>query len=305
MNMKRRKFLQQIGSTAMLTSIGSWPLMAARPQYTRLVILHTNDVHSRIDPFPMDGGRNQGKGGAKARAQLISGIRRSHTDVLLLDSGDIFQGTPYFNFFAGEIEMKLMSAMRYDAATLGNHDFDAGVDGLVKQLPHATFPFVNCNYNIDETALSGKIRSYTVIPKGRLRIGIFGLGIELQGLVPEKLYAGVKYQDPVSKAQSTADHLKFEERCDYIICLSHLGYRYSSAKIDDVKLARTSRHIDLILGGHTHTFLPQAVNEINSQGQPILINQVGWAGLVLGRIDVLFERNRRGKCTLCANTSIG
>ncbi len=300
--MNRRKFLRQTGKTAALLGLSALPYdIMALPETTRITILHTNDVHSRIDPFPMDGSRNEGLGGAERRARVINEIRSEVEHVLLLDSGDIFQGTPYFNMFGGEIEMKLMSAMGYDAATIGNHDFDAGVDGLVKQLPHANFPLINCNYDFSDTALHDKILPHKIVTKGSVKIGILGVGIELDGLVPDAWYGNTKYQDPVSHANQTAAYLKQVAKCNYVICLSHLGYRYEDDQVDDRKLAKSSRHIDLILGGHTHTFMDAPEVLANLDNQPVTINQVGWAGILLGRIDVFFERNRKDRCITCEN----
>lgn len=301
----RRNFLRQTATAGSLLGLGAFPWQAmASPQITKLTILHTNDVHSRIDPFPMDGSRNQGLGGVARRSQLIEEIRVQEPNVLLLDSGDIFQGTPYFNFFGGELEIKLMSEMGYDATTIGNHDFDAGIEGLVRQLPHATFPFINCNYDFDQTLLRGLTKPYQIFDKAGVKIGILGVGIELVGLVPEKLFGATRYLDPVVEANRIADHLRHDEKCDYIICLSHLGYKYESEKIDDIKFARNSRNIDLVLGGHTHTFMQAPELVSNRENKPVMINQVGWAGIILGRIDVLFEKNRKNRCLTCQNLTV-
>ncbi len=301
--MRRRQFLQQTSSFATLVAVLPTSYLF-RPDITKITILHTNDWHSRIDPFPNDGGRNSGLGGVAKRAHMIEQIREEEDHVLLLDSGDIFQGTPYFNFFAGEIEMKLMSAMKYDASTIGNHDFDAGLDGLEKQLHNAKFPFINCNYDFSDTVLDGRIRPYQVFEKGSVRIGVMGLGIELQGLVPEKLYGGTRYLDPIENANEMAKFLKAEEQCDYVICLSHLGFRYRDGQVDDIKLAKSTSYIDLILGGHTHTFMSEPLGVLNSNGKAVLINQVGWAGILLGKIDIYFEKNRLNRCTTCDNRPI-
>jgi 5'-nucleotidase len=303
--MKRRTFLQRLAWTSALAPLGGLPLQAASGlSATRLTILHTNDWHSRIEPFPMDGGRNAGKGGAARRAALIDRIRQQEEHVLLLDAGDIWQGTPYFNFFGGELEFKLMSAMRYDAATLGNHDFDAGIDGLIKQWPLAQFPFVVCNYDFSRTPLADKTQPSIVLERGPLRIGILGVGIELAGLVPQTLYGDTRYIDPVEPAIAAADRLVQEEKCDYVICLSHLGFKYDGDKIDDTKLARASRNIDLIIGGHTHTFLRQPVTEMNRDGQPVQINQVGFGGLYLGRLDISFDFGKRRRCVSCNTLAV-
>ena len=280
--MKRRKFLTQIavGSTAVF--MPTLPAFAASEQ--RLTILHTNDMHSRIDPFPNDGGRFAGMGGMARRAQLIKQIRAQEEHVLLLDAGDIFQGTPYFNLFGGELEFKLMSQMAYDASTLGNHDFDNGISGLEEQLPHAQFPFVIANYDFQGTSLAGRFAPYKIFQKGGIQVGVFGLGIELQGLVNEKLYGATKYLDPVAVAREMVQELR-DQGCHLIICLSHLGYRYRSDKISDTQLAAQVSGIDLIIGGHTHTFLEEPTQVTNGEGHQTLVNQVGFAGINLGRID--------------------
>lgn len=281
---------------------GSFPMAALdRPEILKLTILHTNDVHSRIEAFPSGSGRLADKGGAARRASLIQKIRAEEKHVLLMDAGDIFQGTPYFNFFGGELEFKLMSEMGYDVATIGNHDFDAGIEGLVKQMPLADFPFVSSNYRFEDTALFSKVKAYKVFQAEQFKIGVFGLGIELRGLVPDELYKGIRYEDPVKIADRTAAFLKAKLGCDYVICLSHLGYHYKDNTIDDVKLAALTTNIDLIIGGHTHTFLDKAEVHKNKNQEPVLINQVGWAGLMLGRIDVYFERNKKGRCENCKN----
>lgn len=257
----------------------------------RLTILHTNDTHSRLEPFPMDGSRNQGLGGIAPRARLIEEIRRQERQVLLFDAGDIFQGTPYFNLYKGEPEIRAMSSMGYDACTIGNHDFDAGMENLATQLTrHARFPMLVCNYDFTGTPMEGKTAPYRIFRKGGLKIGVFGLGIEGKGLIPDNLFGATRYLDPVEKAAETAARLR-REKCDLVICLSHLGYRYEgSSKVSDLKLAADTENIDLIIGGHTHTFLekPQVVK--NKSGHDVVVNQVGWAGINLGRLDYVFSR---------------
>ena len=257
----------------------------------RLVILHTNDTHSRLDPFPMDGGRNQGMGGVAARAQLIREIREKEEHVLLLDAGDIFQGTPYFNLYRGEPEMKAMEWMKYDACTMGNHDFDGGLSLFADQLQHVRFPVLVCNYDFSGTPMEGKTKAYQVFRKGGVKIGITGVGIQLEGLVPENLYGKTRFLDPVSELNKTAAILKREIGCDLVICLSHLGYEYKNDpdKISDMRLASLTEDVDIIIGGHTHTFLPEPVKISNKVGREVLINQVGWAGVMLGRIDLDFD----------------
>ncbi len=304
----RRTFLKSLGRSALVLGLGGLPLKilsaADHSALVKLTILHTNDVHSRIEPFPMDGGKRQGLGGAAKRAALIRKIRSNSDHVLLLDAGDIFQGTPYFNFFGGELEFKLMSEMGYDAATIGNHDFDAGIDGLHKQLSHARFPMINCNYDFRDTLMEGNVLPYKIFEKGGLKIGVLGIGIELDGLVPQNLYGKTTYLDPIENANRVALHLKKEADCDYVICLSHLGYKYETDKISDQVFAKESRHIDLILGGHTHTFMDRPETAKNADGKPVLINQAGWAGIMLGQLDVYFERNKKTHCSFCENITI-
>ncbi len=288
--MNRRNFLRLSGSTIGSLALSTIPTeLFAGANYQRLTILHTNDVHSRIDPFEY--GRNAGLGGAAPRASLINQIRKQEKQVLLLDAGDIFQGTPYFNYFNGEIEMKLMSEMGYDAATIGNHDFDAGIEGLEKQLKHMNFPFLISNYDFSDTVMSGKTKENMIIEKGGLKIGLFGLGIELEGLVPSKLTSNTQYLDPVPIALEQAGRLKHDYHCDFVICLSHLGFKYKEKKISDITLAEQSKDIDLIIGGHTHTFLNEPIIVGDANNKQVLINQVGFAGINLGRIDVYFSRN--------------
>ena len=291
--MQRREFLRNsLLGTAGLTVLGGVASAAqaapAAKAPVKLTILHTNDMHSRIEPFPDNGGQWAGLGGVARRAALIKEVRAREANVLLLDSGDIFQGTPYFNFFGGELEYKLMSQMAYDASTLGNHDFDNGLEGLQRQLPHATFPFLIANYDFSKTPLAGRFQSFKVFEKQGLRIGVFGLGIELAGLVADKNFGQTVYLDPVASARETVARLRGPERCDMVICLSHLGYKYANAKLDDRKLAAQVAGIDLILGGHTHTFLDAPEPIASPDGHPTRINQVGWSGINLGRRDYEF-----------------
>ena len=295
--MSRRKFIKQsLLSGFGLASLNLIPFSsfaAKKKSYTKITILHTNDVHSHIEPFPDNDPKYPGMGGAARRAVLIKQIRSEEENVLLLDAGDIFQGTPYFNMYGGELDFKLMSLMQYDCATIGNHDFDNGIDGLTKMLPHANFPFINANYDFNDTILKGKIEPYKIFIKDGVKIGIFGLGVELDGLVEKKLYKETKYLEPVGIANKIAEKLKTKEQCDLIICLSHLGYQYKSDKISDLKLAKKTKNIDLIIGGHTHTSLEKPTKIRNLSHKNTLIIQVGWAGINLGRLDfyILKDKN--------------
>lgn len=281
---------------SVLLGMGSLPLEAfAAGDVQKLTILHSNDVHSRIEPFPDNDKKYPGMGGMAQKAAMINAIRAQEDNVLLLDAGDIFQGTPYFNFYHGTLEMQLMSAMKYDAATMGNHDFDAGIDGFEKQLVHADFPIIISNYDFSGTVMHDKYLPYKIFQKKEIKVGVFGLGIELKGLVPDALYGATIYQDPIAKSKEMVTILRDQEKCDYIICLSHLGYQYKDQKISDILLAQQTEGIDLILGGHTHTFLDAPVVYKNLADQQVIINQVGWAGVWLGRIDIFFEKKRTKK----------
>ena len=265
--------------------------MFAGEDVVRLTILHTNDVHSRLDPFPMDGSVNAGRGGVAGRAAIIQKIRGEQEHVLLLDAGDIFQGTPYFNIFKGEPEMKAMQMMGYDAAIMGNHDFDAGMENFAHQLvTHGKFPIIMCNYGFQNTPMESQFQPYKIFKKGRLKIGVTGVGIEMLGLVPENLFGNTQYLDPIPNANRVATMLKKDKGCDMVICLSHLGDKYTDNKVSDEILAKESENIDLIIGGHTHRFFEKPREYMNKAGKKVLVNQVGWAGIQLGRLDFIFSK---------------
>ncbi|MBP6000823.1 MAG: metallophosphatase [Flavobacterium sp.] len=286
--MKRRDFIQKTAAGTALLGLANIGLSSFTTLETKkITILHTNDVHSHIDPFPVDHPRNPNMGGAARRAAIIENIRKEEEHVLLLDAGDIFQGTPYFNFYGGELEFKLMSMMQYDLATIGNHDFDNGIDGLYAQLPHAKFEFVSANYDFKNTVLDSHVKPYKIFNKGGIKIGVFGLGIELEGLVDKKAYKETVYHNPIEVAQDMARILKHNKKCDLVICLSHLGFSYKNEpnKVSDLDLAKKTKDIDLIIGGHTHTFLEKPVIQKNSEGKEVMINQVGCYGINLGRVD--------------------
>ena len=290
--MKRRNFIKNTAATSALLSLSGLSLSSfSTIKEKKITILHTNDVHSHIDPFPENHPRNPSMGGVARRANIIEQIRKEEENVLLLDAGDIFQGTPYFNYYGGELEFKLMSMMKYDLATLGNHDFDNGIDGFFAQLPNANFDFVSANYDFKNTELNGIVKPYKTFIKDGIKIGVFGLGIELEGLVDKKLYKETKYYNPIDVAKDITKTLKETEKCNLIICLSHLGFDYKNEKDkpSDLKLAAATQDIDLIIGGHTHTFLDKPVIKTNKAGKQVVINQVGAYGINLGRIDFYFS----------------
>ena len=287
--MNRRGFIRSATLLSAAVASGAWTEHAlAKRTSGRIVILHTNDVHSRIDPFPMNDPKFPGAGGFAKRASLIRQIRSENEHVLLFDAGDIFQGTPYFNLFQGEPEIRLMNEMGYDAATIGNHDFDGGIDNLARRIKEARFSFINANYDFSGTPLDGLCQPMKTFVAGNYKVGVFGIGIELNGLVAPAMSGSVRYLDPVINASKMARLLRKEHGCDLVICLSHLGYSYDNEKISDVKLAGLTEGIDLIIGGHTHSFLDEPARIRNAGGTTTLVAQAGWGGIRLGRVDFLF-----------------
>ncbi|MFS4491471.1 metallophosphatase [Maribacter sp. 2308TA10-17] len=290
--MSRRKFIKDVTASSTLVGLGGIPLSSCkRNSKKHITILHTNDVHSHIDTFPKNHSRYPNLGGMARRAALVDSIRKENENTLLFDAGDIFQGTPYFNFFGGELEFKLMSMLKYDAATIGNHDFDNGISGLVAQLPHAKFELLSANYDFSNTLLDGFTKPYKIYTLNGLKIGVYGIGIQLKGLVTKTLYQETVYLDPFEVALDSERMLKEDEKCDLVICLSHLGYAYKSErqKPDDLTLAKKTNHTDLIIGGHTHTFLDKPTIARNNKDKEVLVNQVGCFGINLGRIDFYFD----------------
>ncbi|MEN9914111.1 MAG: hypothetical protein RL528_853 [Bacteroidota bacterium] len=288
--MKRRNFIQNIvlGTGTLLVSPSLFSQENLKKK-KRLVILHTNDTHSTIEPFPSKHSKFPNMGGVSKRHTILQKIRSEEEHVLLLDAGDIFQGTPYFNTFNGELEIKLMSLLEYDAATMGNHDFDIGLEGFLNAQQFANFPFLCANYDFSETILSGKTKAYHIFHKAGIKIGVFGIGVALKGLVPMDKCGNTRYLDPISTANKIASELK-SKSCDLVICLSHLGFEYENKNINsDRKLAAETQNIDIILGGHTHTFFEKPLVLKNSKNKDVLVNQVGWGGVYLGRIDIDVE----------------
>ncbi len=294
--MRRRSFLCKTAAGTAVAGLGALGISSCSQAYKRhLTILHTNDVHSHIEPFPKGHATFPDLGGVARRAALIDQIRQENPHTLLLDAGDIFQGTPYFNFYGGELEFKLMTMMRYDAATIGNHDFDNGIEGLLAQVPNAGFQLLSANYDFSNTIMEGHVKPYTIFLLDGLRIGVFGLGIALAGLVTPSLFKETVYLEPVEIAQDISSKLKIQEKCDLVICLSHLGHTYANnpMKPNDLQLASKTDHIDLIIGGHTHTFLKKPVIVRNRKNEQVLVNQAGCYGVNLGRIDFYFDSYKR------------
>jgi 5'-nucleotidase len=300
--MNRRIFIKRAGLGMAVSSLGALPLgaIAAKDPY-KLTILHTNDTHSRIEPFPMDGSRYAGMGGAEPRQRLIKKIRSEESNVLLVDAGDIFQGTPYFNLFDGALEISLMNEMGYEASVPGNHDFDKGIPNLVTQLTQAKFPMVITNYEIGRTDLPKVMKKHLTLQKGPIKVGIVGAGIHLDGLLTPSLYGDIDFLDPITTIEAEAKILRGDHKCDLVICLSHLGHKYENNKVSDIVLAAETSSVDIIIGGHTHTFLDAPAIVRNKVKRPVTVTQAGWGGIQLGRLDVYFEKNKKNKCVSCRN----
>jgi 5'-nucleotidase len=299
--MIRRKFIKQTAAASSLIGLGGLTMgmnsnSLLKPSKKHITILHTNDVHSHVEPFPSNDPKYANLGGAARRMNIIQNVRKENPNTLLLDAGDIFQGTPYFNFYGGELEFKLMSMMGYDAATIGNHDFDNGIGGLAAQMPNASFELLSSNYDFSNTIMDGLTKPYKVFVKDGVRIGVFGVGIQLSGLVNKTMFKETTYLDPIELTTDTVDALRNKEHCDIVICLSHLGYSYKNEdKISDLTLAAKTAGIDLIIGGHTHTFLEKPTIVQNKNEKFVLVNQVGWGGINLGRIDFYLDESNNLK----------
>jgi len=258
-------------------------------ELVKITILYTNDTHSRIEPFPPNDVESPNIGGFARRAALIKKIRIQENNVLLFDAGDIFQGTLYFNLFKGEPELKLMSEMKYDAATIGNHEFDNGVEEFSKQLENANFPFISSNYDFSKTILKDKILPYKVFKIENIKIGVFGLGINPDGLINKNKFGKTIYNDALEKANEMSYFLKEDLNCDLVICLSHLGYQHKNKQCGDICIAKNTKYINLIIGGHTHTFLEEPTRLNNQDNTETLIVQCGYGGIMLGKLDYCFK----------------
>lgn len=291
--MKRRNFIKQGAASTALVGLSGLSLHSCIGEAKKhLTILHTNDVHSHIDPFPKNHSEFPNLGGLARRATLVDTIRKENPITLLFDAGDIFQGTPYFNFYGGELEFKLMSKLKYDAATIGNHDFDNGIEGLLAQMPNAEFDLLSANYDFSNTVMDGHVKPTKTYTVDGIKVGVYGLGIGLHGLVDKKMYKETVYLDPYEIAMDCERRLKEDENCHLVICLSHIGYDYKiNDRPNDLALATKTRYTDLIIGGHTHTFLDKPTIVKNKMDREILVNQVGCFGLNLGRIDFYFDSN--------------
>lgn len=292
----RRDFLKQAVLGGGALSLGLIPAeLFASGELVRLTVLHTNDMHCHIDPFPADHAEYPGQGGLIRIASLVNQCRKENPNLLVLDGGDMFQGTPYFNYFKGNLIVKLMSKIGYDAGTIGNHEFDNGMGDILSAINDAKFPLISSNYDFSDTILAGHVKKSLILNKGGIKVGIYGLGIELDGLVGKLNYGETKYLDPVDIALKMESELKNDHHCDLVICLSHLGLSYEHNKISDKSLASQTKYTDLIVGGHTHSFLDKPLTLTNSLGKPIIVNQAGWAALRTGKIEFVFDRVKKNQ----------
>ena len=252
-----------------------------------LVILHTNDTHSQIEP--LSAGDYKGLGGVVRREKYISQVRAENKNVILLDAGDFSQGTPYFTLFKGDVEIELMNAMKVDAATFGNHEFDNGMDELARRIRMANFPVLNANYKMDGTPLEGLIPPYTVIERGGKRIGVIGLSVRLTGLVSPNRLGNMKYEHPYKIVNRLARKLRNKEKCDLVILLTHCGFNGGTQQNpSDVMIAENTEGVDIIIGGHSHTFIKQPSIVESKTGKKVMVVQAGSKGEEVGRIDIWF-----------------
>lgn len=268
-------------------------LQNANAQNKELFIFHTNDTHSRLEPMDVNSSdKFAGLGGFVRRATAVDSLRKVHPDMLLFDAGDFSQGTPYYNMYKGEVEVLLMNEMKYDAGTIGNHEFDFGLENMARLFKMAKYPIVCANYNFKGTVLENIVKPYVVIERAGLKIGVFGLSPRLEGLVSSYNCEGVTYLAPVQVANEIALKLKKDEKVDLVVCISHLGLKPSALNQDsDQVLVRNTSNIDLVIGGHSHTFMDQPEIVLNKEGKSVPISQMGKNGVYLGMFKVLFEQN--------------
>lgn len=256
----------------------------------KLLILHTNDTHSCVMPLKttLADTLQAGRGGFLRRLAMLDQERRKNPDLLLFDSGDFSQGSSYYSMFKGDVEVGLMNMMRYDAATIGNHEFDFGMENMARLFRMADFPIVCANYDFTGTCVEGLVKPYVVIRRSGVKIGVFGLSPKMKGLVSDKNCVGVKYLDPVKAAQKTADLLKNKEKCDLVVCISHLGWNIGGD--DDVLMMKNTRNIDIVLGGHSHSYFKQEKWVKNLDGVSVPNDQNGKSGIFVGRLEVEMKK---------------
>jgi 5'-nucleotidase len=274
------KWMMVIGLSFIICHLSFSPVSAQK----QLLILHTNDTHSTVLPLNPNLGDpvKAGNGGYLRRINMLKDERKKDPELLLIDSGDFSQGSGYYTMFKGDVEVGLMNQMGYDAATIGNHEFDFGLDNMARLFKMAKFPIVCTNYDFTGTVCEGLVKPYVILKRKGVKIGLFGLSPKMKGLVSDKNCVGVKYLDPAKVALETAAMLKKEKKCDVVICISHLGWEIGGD--DDSYMIKNSRDIDLVLGGHSHTYLENLEYVNNLDGKPVPVDQNGKHGIFIGRV---------------------
>lgn len=279
-NILKGKWIMVIGLSFIICHLSFSPVSAQK----QLLILHTNDTHSTVLPLNPNLGDpvKAGNGGYLRRINMLKDERKKDPELLLIDSGDFSQGSGYYTMFKGDVEVGLMNQMGYDAATIGNHEFDFGLDNMARLFKMAKFPIVCTNYDFTGTVCEGLVKPYVILKRKGVKIGLFGLSPKMKGLVSDKNCVGVKYLDPAKVALETAAMLKKEKKCDVVICISHLGWEIGGD--DDSYMIKNSRDIDLVLGGHSHTYLENLEYVNNLDGKPVPVDQNGKHGIFIGRV---------------------
>ncbi len=264
---------------------------SSAPAQKRLTILHTNDTHSTILPMNPNLADTMlaGRGGYLRRIAMLQEERRKDPDLLLFDSGDFSQGSAFYSMFHGDVEIGLMNQMGYDAVTIGNHEFDFGLDNMIRLFRQARFPIVCSNYDFADTELKDLVKPYIVIKRKGVKIGVFALCPPLEGLVFTSNYGPLRFLDPVEVTQKMVDVLRRQKKCDYVICISHLGWQRSP--YPDDRLIEQTQGVDLVLGGHTHSYFEELQWVNNQNGQPVPVDQNGKHAVFVGKL--LLEFNRR------------
>ena len=265
-------------------------MTAVAKNHKQLVILHTNDTHSCIMPLNenLDNKDLAGRGGFLRRINMIKEERKQNPDLLLFDSGDFCQGSGYFTLFKGEVEIGLMNQMGYECATIGNHEFDFGMENMAKLFKMANFPIVCSNYDCTGTILEDLVKPYITIKRSGLKIGVFALSPKMKGLVFDGNCEGITYLDPAETAQKYIDILRKQEKCDIVICISHLGWAISD--YPDQEFLRQTEGCDLVLGGHTHTYRPTLEYAPDKNGKMIPVDQNGKHGAFVGKLILDLEK---------------
>ncbi len=254
----------------------------------RLVILHTNDTHSQIEPLPDNDRYNPGQGGVINRKAVIDSIRRVEKNILLIDAGDFLQGTPYYNLFKGRVEAETLNALGYEVGTIGNHEFDYGLDTLKMVIEMLDFPIISSNYDFSNTVMKGMVEPYVILKKKVLKVWSVCEGIQPEGLIQKDKYEGMKFLPVEETVNRYADLLRNKEKCDVVICLSHIGYNHDQA------LAAASRNLDLIIGGHSHTLMHEGPDKIKDlDGEEVMVYQAGGRGVVIGMVELELQKKKR------------